>query len=263
VIELAAGPPGTHELYPVCAGGEPRLNLVVVTFSYCAFSLDSLVSSSLATAVTLALAFLIASRLNPERPGTLQMLIEFVVGYVRDLTSLTVSPRAGFVVPIAVTIALYVTVANWLTFLPLPGPLLIPANADLNQTLALAVVVMLVVEWYSVRSLGVGGFLYRFTKPFQVVLVMRIPFVVLNVIEEVEKPIALALRLFGNVFAGALMVYLLTQLPLAISWIPIALWKVFDAFFVGTIQAVIFMLLTVIYFYQARESPDEERASAA
>ena len=157
MIELAAGPPGTHELYPVCGGGEPRLNLVVVTFSYCAFSLDSLVSSSLAMAVTLALAFGVAGRLNPERPGTLQMLIEFVVAYVRDLTSLTVSPRAGFVVPIAVTIALYVTVANWLTFLPLPGPLFIPANSDLNQTLALAVVVILVVEWYSVRSLARPG----------------------------------------------------------------------------------------------------------
>lgn len=257
MILLAQGPPGTHQLYPVCGTGGESIDAIVIKFYYCAVSLDTLASGALAALITVAICFAAAGRLDPERPGTLQMLLEFVVGSARDITMRTVAPSAVFIVPIAVTVALYITVANWLAFLPLPGPLLMPANADLNQTLALAVVVVLVVEWYSLRTLGVGGFLYRYTKPFQMPVSMRIPFIALNVLEEVQKPITLSLRLFGNVFAGTLMVYLLTQLPLAISWIPLAVWKSFDVFFVGTVQAVIFMLLTIIYFSQARESPHE------
>ena len=260
MILLAAGPPGTHQLYPVCGNGGESIDAIVTRFYYCAVSLDTLVSSGLAVSITLAICFVAAGRLDPERPGTLQMLLEFVVGSARDITIRTVAPNAVFIVPIAVTVALYIMVANWVAFLPLPGPLLMPANADLNQTLALAIVVLLVVEWYSLRTLGLRGFLYRYTRPFQMPLWMRIPFVGLNVLEEIQKPITLSLRLFGNVFAGTLMVYLLTQLPLAISWVPLVVWKSFDVFFVGTVQALIFMLLTIIYFSQARESPDEEQA---
>ena len=79
------------------------------------------------------------------------------------------------------------------------------------------------------------------------------------------KPVTLSLRLFGNIFAGGVMVYLITLLlgaipllgPFVIGPSALIVWKLFDVFFIGSIQAFIFMLLTVIYFGQAREGLEE------
>ena len=68
----------------------------------------------------------------------------------------------------------------------------------------------------------------------------------LNLIEELMKPITLALRLFGNIFAGTIMVALIAALPAFILWLPDILWKLFDMF-IGLIQAFIFGLLTILY----------------
>jgi F-type H+-transporting ATPase subunit a len=263
MMYLAEAPPGSHPLTPVCGTGNEYLNLIVVKFFYCAFTVDTLASSALAVLVTLAVCFWVASRLSPTVPGKLQMVLEFLLSYVRNLVRETVSVDApAFVVPLAATIALYILIANWLDFLPLPKPWFYPANSDLNQTLAMAIVVFLLVQGYSIRVLGLGGYLRRFTKPFELPLPVRIAFVPLNVIEEVVKPVTLSLRLFGNIFAGLLMVYLLTLLPFWVAWLPIVVWKFFDVFFVGTIQAFIFMLLTIIYFGMAREGLEEDEEHA-
>ena len=105
---------------------------------------------------------------------------------------------------------------------------------------------------------------------------MRIAFVPINIITEIAKPVSLALRLFGNIFGGLVMVYLLSLwfqafatsggLFAVLSPLPVVLlvaWKLFDVFLIGTIQAFIFMLLTVIYFGMAREGLEEEHQGAA
>ena len=68
----------------------------------------------------------------------------------------------------------------------------------------------------------------------------------LRIIEEIIRPVTLALRLFGNIFAGTIMVALLAALPAFVLWLPQVLWKLFDMF-IGLIQAFIFGLLTVLY----------------
>jgi F-type H+-transporting ATPase subunit a len=251
---LAEATPGTHVLTPIC--GDQYLNLLVIKFYYCAITVDTLVSSGLAILVTLGIAFFIASRLTPGVPSKLQMVLEFLVTYSRGLISETVADDATFILPIAATVGLYILVANWLDFFPLGfTPLLKPANADLNQTLAMAIVVFVIVEGYAIKIRGIGGYLKYYMRP---------PFPPLTIIEEFVKPITLSLRLFGNIFAGLLMVYLITLVPQAYVWttplsaIGVTLWKFFDVFFVGTIQAFIFMLLTIIYFGQVREGLDEE-----
>lgn len=257
MIFLAEAAPGSHPLTPIC--GDQSLNLVVIRFFYCAITIDTLVSSALAIAVTLGLAFFIASRLRPGVPSKLQMVLEFLVSSTRGMVKDTVSEEATFIIPIAATIGMYILIANWLDFFPLGfSPLIKPANSDLNQTLAMAIVVILVVQWYSIKVLGLRGYLRRFTKPFDMHWAIRAAYVPLNIIEEITKPVTLSLRLFGNIFAGLLMVFLLSQLPIVIAWVPVALWKFFDVFFVGTIQAFIFTLLTIIYFQQAREGLEEE-----
>jgi F-type H+-transporting ATPase subunit a len=134
----------------------------------------------------------------------------------------------------------------------------------------MAVVVIVVVEWYSIRVLGWRGFLRRFTRPFELPLPARIVFVPLNIIEEVTKPVTLSFRLFGNIFAGAAIIGLIVgfgtlslpvvgTVPLTIvSSILLVVWKAFDVLFIGFIQAFIFMLLTVVYFGMAREGLEQE-----
>ena len=77
-----------------------------------------------------------------------------------------------------------------------------------------------------------------------------------DVVEELAKPISLSLRLFGNVFAGGIMVTIIALFPAYIMWAPNALWKSFELF-IGAIQAFIFALLTVLYFGQSMELEDE------
>jgi F-type H+-transporting ATPase subunit a len=78
----------------------------------------------------------------------------------------------------------------------------------------------------------------------------------INLVEELAKPISLSLRLFGNIFAGGILVSLIALFPPYILWAPNAIWKTFDLF-VGAIQAFIFALLTILYFSQSMELEDE------
>jgi F-type H+-transporting ATPase subunit a len=241
---------------------------------FCKIDYDTLISSALAVIVTLGLGFYVARRLQTRRPGKLQMVFEFLLGYIKDLVRDNVGAEAAeglnpVAIPIAMTIFFYILVANWLDFFPLTKPF-VPAMSDLNQTLAMAIVVFLAVQWYSFKSLGFGGFFYKFTKPFEMALPIRILFIPLNLVEELIKPVTLSLRLFGNIFAGVVMVELLgaffqigsgTIAHGVFGTLGVALlvaWKAFDVFLIGAIQAFIFMLLTIIYFGMAREGLEEE-----
>ena len=234
---------------------------------YCQFSWDSILSSAIAIAITMAIVFLVASRAEHGVPGWLQLALETLYGYVRGQQS-HIDPEAAIIVPIGMTIFLYILVANWIDFLPLPGPIH-PANSDLNQTLAMGVLVFVLTQWYSFRVLGVRGYLYRMTRPFDAPLYVRIPFVLLNIIEDLAKPLTLSLRLFGNIFGGLIMLWVLTSLLPQIQFptvgnypaeaaavIATVVWKLFDVGLIGAIQALIFMLLTIIYFEQAREGAE-------
>jgi len=238
---------------------------------WCTFNYDSLISSALAVLVTLVVAFWIRSQLRPGEPGKVQAIYEWGYDLLRGLIKDNVSEDAVFIIPIAMTLFLYILVGNWLEILPLGFfPILHGANADLNQTLAMGLIVILVVQWYSIRVLGVGGYLKRFTKPFELPLPARIIFIPLNILEEAVKPLTLALRLFGNIFAGAVMIGLIAsfaslQLPVVgtvggtvLGSVLLIVWKAFDVIFIGFIQAFIFMLLTVIYFGAAREGLEHE-----
>jgi F-type H+-transporting ATPase subunit a len=256
--------PGTHPTITVCG------NALLCTFNY-----DTLISSGIAYAVTIALAVAVVWRLRRGVPRRLQMVLELLLSYVRSLTHEQVGEGGAFILPLAATIFVFIFVANWLDFLPLHNPVE-PANADVNLPLAMAIVVIVIVQWYSFRVLGFKGYFYRYTHPFDAPIAMRIAFVPINIITEIAKPVSLALRLFGNIFGGLVMVYLLSLwfqawaagggLGAALSPVPIVLlvvWKMFDVILIGTIQAFIFMLLTVIYFGMAREGLEEEEHHAA
>ncbi len=256
--------PGNHPTIQVC--GQKFL---------CTFNYDTLISSGIAIVITLAIGLGVARRLSSGKPGKLQMVLELLLNYIRDLIKQMIGDDAEFVTPIAATIFLFILFANWLDFFPLTSPVE-PAAADINLTLAMALAVIVIVQWYSIHVLGFRGYLRRFTKPFELPLWARIAFTPLNIIEEVAKPLSLALRLFGNIFGGLVMVFLLTlgyvafagssvfQTATSPIWVILLVgWKLFDVFLIGTIQAFIFMLLTIIYFGMAREGLEEEHHGTA
>jgi F-type H+-transporting ATPase subunit a len=251
-------------------GNHPTIDLGCGTL--CTLNYDSLISSLLAILATLGVAFWLRSKLRSREPGRVQAVFEFGYESLRDLIRTNVADDALFIIPLALTLFLFILVANWIEFLPLGlVPILHGANADLNQTLAMAVVVIVVVQWYSVRVLGFGGYLRRFTKPFELPWPARVFFTPLNILEELTKPVTLAMRLFGNIFAGTAIIGLIVgfatlSLPVVgtvggtvIGSILLVVWKAFDVLFIGFIQAFIFMLLTVVYFAAAREGLEHQQ----
>jgi F-type H+-transporting ATPase subunit a len=247
--------PGTHPTIDLGCG------------PLCIFNYDSLISTAVAVIATLGVAFWLRSKLKDGEPGKVQAIFELGYDQLRGLVKANVSDDALFIIPLAMTLFLYILIANWIEIFPLGlFPVLHGANADLNQTLAMGLIVIFVVQWYSFKVLGVRGYFRRFTKPFELPLPARIVFIPFNVLEEVVKPLTLGLRLFGNIFAGAVMIGLIAgfanvSLPgvgtyagtFVIGPIALFVWKAFDVVFIGFIQAFIFMLLTVIYFGAARE----------
>lgn len=229
--------------------------------------------------LTFLIVYLVARHLSHRRPGKLQMIFELVYGYIRDLTYTSVSEDADFVITIALTIALFILISNWIDFLPLPDPIR-PIMSDVNVPFAMGIVVFFVTQWYSFKVLGVKGYFRRLSRPFDMHPIVRTLFIPLNILEDILKPITLALRLFGNIFAGTIMVALIAAFTQFLSGLHpfgsavanypvrgvlgfagvvlLGAWKAFDVFLIGAIQAFIFMLLTIIYFQMAREGDEEE-----
>jgi len=164
---------------------------------------------------------------------------------------------APFVLPLAVTLFVYILISNWLSVLPLQysdhgqtTELLSSAAADINYVLALALFVFICYHAAGIWRRGIIGHPVAVLKGHVAVLAP------INVVEELAKPISLSLRLFGNIFAGGILVSLIALFPPYIMWAPNAIWKAFDLF-VGAIQAFIFALLTILYFSQAMELEGE------
>jgi F-type H+-transporting ATPase subunit a len=214
---------------------------------------DTIVATLIAGAIIVILGLLLRRSMNVRKPGKLQLFFEAVTQQVEDQIDTTMGIKtAPFVVPLAMGLFLFILIANWLAIIPSPGEpeYLLPPAADVNLTYALALFVIVTMHVTGIRKKGFRGYYHHLLTPSPIMLPI-------NIIEELAKPLTLALRLFGNIFSGVIMVSLIALFPAYILWAPNFLWKIFDAF-IGLIQAFIFGLLTVIYFSSVR--PAEEGA---
>ncbi len=215
------------------------------------FNLDTIWTTLIAGGLVLALGFVARNRLTRDTvdhvPSKVQLLWETIVKQVTTQVEDSLGRVNPFVVPLAVALFFFILFANWMELIPsepnhqlhlLPSP-----TADTNLTYALALLVIVGVWTYGIREKGVKGYFKHFLEPFPVLLP-------LNLIEELIKPVTLALRLFGNIFAGGIMLSLIGLIPVYLLWAPNIIWKLFDMF-IGGIQAFIFALLTVLYFGMA------------
>jgi F-type H+-transporting ATPase subunit a len=184
-------------------------------------------------------------------PSGLQLVFETVTDRVeREVESNMGIRTAPFVVPLAIALFFFILISNWLAVLPHAWEEYVrPPTSDVNLTFALALFVMILVWITGIRVQG-RNYFKHFVQPYPVLLP-------LNIIEELVKPITLALRLFGNILAGTVMVGVIALLPAVISWAPTSAWKLFDLF-IGILQALIFALLTIIYFGMATGGHEEE-----
>ena len=217
------------------------------------FNVDTILATLLAGAIIVLLGFLLRRSVSSRKPGKLQIFFEAVVAQVEDQVESTMGIRtAPYVVPLAMGLFLFILIANWLTILPTIGDpeWLPPPASDVNLTYALALLVIVWMHVAGVRKRGFRGYYHHLLQPYWFMLPI-------NIVEEIAKPLTLALRLFGNIFSGVIMVSLIALFPAWLLWAPQTVWKLFDMF-IGLIQAFIFALLTIIYFSSVR--PAEEGA---
>ena len=214
--------------------------------------------------MSIALAFILRAKVTSTGvPSGIQLFWEAITIQMRDQVEGAIGMKiAPFVLPLAVTLFVFILVANWLSVLPVmysdsegaTHELLKPPASDINFVLALALFVFVAYHAAGVWRRGCSDTRSSSLKGHVAFLAP------INLVEEIAKPISLSLRLFGNIFAGGIMVTLIALFPAWIMWAPNAIWKAFDLF-VGLIQAFIFSLLTILYFGQAMELDHDDEAA--
>lgn len=219
---------------------------------------NSLVGAWLAMAILLSVALFVVRR--PRLiPSRVQSLVELPFELMVNLTQTQGGSRWRSFLPLVATLFLYILVANWLGLVPGVGtitidreidghlvhvPVIRPANADLNMTLAMALVTFVAFVGWGIRVQGVGGYVKELTTPLYLAPI--------HIIGELSRVISLSVRLFGNVFAGEALLVVMLTLPLAVGFLIPAAFFVPTVFYglevlFGLVQALIFALLTLAY----------------
>jgi F-type H+-transporting ATPase subunit a len=225
--------------------------------------LDTFVVSWVIGILFLATLYFVGRNATSGVPGGLQNFVEFVYDFVNSQVKDTYHGKSKLIAPLALTIFIWVFLMNFMDLLPvdlLPmlgaavgiSHLKVVPTTDLNLTFGMSISVFFLIIYYSIAIKGWKGFLYELTcKPFGPYLM---PFnIFLRTIEELAKPLSLGLRLFGNLYAGELIFMLIALLPWWSQWTLGGVWAIFHILII-TIQAFIFMMLTVVYLSLAEES---------
>ncbi len=201
---------------------------------------DSVVVSWFIVAI-LGLLFWIGGRRLKNIPGGLQNVLEIVLDFIDSFVTDVTGPRGEVIVPYIGTISLYLIVANIIGAFGISPP-----TRDVNIAASLAVLTMLFVIYSSIKARGFKGWLKSFTEPLSIM----VPFKIMDLF---TRPLSLAVRLFGNVMAGFIIMELVKGFVPMI--VPSFLSLYFD-FFDGVIQAVVFSLLTVMYVNEGIEKAE-------
>jgi F-type H+-transporting ATPase subunit a len=223
------------------------------TFLGMTFNMDTIWATVVAGALVVVLGLVARNYLTKDSedhvPSKVQLVWETVVNEVNSQVEANLGRVHPLAAPLAIALFFFILIANWLELIPSElnhqtGHLLPAPTADTNLTYALAAITMISVWVYGIRAKGAKGYFKHFLEPYPWMLP-------LEVLQELIKPITLALRLFGNIFAGGIMLALIALIPWYFGG-PVAnvVWKAFDMF-IGLIQAFIFALLTVLYFAMA------------
>lgn len=212
--------------------------------------------------ITLLTVFRLAATHMTEVPGKLQNFAEMLIEYVDNTVQEIFHHKSLFISSLAMTIFVWIFAMNAMDLLPvdfLPrvlGIFGVPyfksvPTADPNATFAMSFTVFALIVFFNIKAKKLGLLKEMLTFPFGKWL-FPVNFI-FRLIEECVKPISLALRLFGNMFAGELIFILIALLPWWVQWGPGAIWAIFHILII-TLQAFLFMMLTIIYLSMAHDS---------
>ena len=228
-----------------------------------ALHLDTLFFSILLGAAFLFIFKNAADQATSGVPGKMQNFIEMVIEFVDTQVKDSFHGTSKLIAPLALTIFVWVFFMNAMDLVPvdlLPfvssmmgmDYLRVVPSTDLNATFAMSLTVFILIIFYSIKIKGVIGFSKEMLlTPFGPWL---IPFnLLLKLVEEIAKPISLGLRLFGNLYAGELIFILIALLPWTVQPLLSIPWALFHLLII-TLQAFIFMVLTIVYLTMAHEA---------
>lgn len=234
-----------------------------------AFHVDSL-GWSIALGLLFCLVFRsVAKKANSGVPSGVQNFVEMIVEFVDNNVKDTFHGKSSLIAPLALTIFCWVFLMNLMDlipvdFIPVAAQALglhymkVVPSTDPNITLGMSISVFFLVLFYSIKMKGVGGFAGELAlNPFNPKNpVLKAFFIPINLILEgvtlIAKPVSLGLRLFGNMYAGELIFILIALLPFGVQWLLSVPWAIFHILVI-TLQAFIFMMLTIVYLSMASE----------
>jgi F-type H+-transporting ATPase subunit a len=228
----------------IAVGDHPTFHFLGMTFN-----IDTMYASAIAAAVTLIFMYLVARAATSSVPSKAQVIVETVLQQVRTYVTQAVGhDTPPWLVPLGFALFFFILFCNWLEWFPSGHhpEYLPPPTSDTNLTFALTAVVVFgytyvgfkrkrgryVADWFTAKPPVVGAFIKI-------------------VIDQIANPLALALRLFGNVLASGIMFSVIGLLPLTWIWLygpANVVWKLFDVGLILSIQAFIFAFLTILYF---------------
>jgi len=253
-------------------------------------NVDTLIFTAVLSLVFLFVLVRAGRKATAGVPGKFQTFIEIVVTFVDGLVRETFHGRSKLIAPLSITIFCLVFLMNFMDMVPvdfLPWAwkaghvaagadpehayLRVVPTADLNTTFGLSLAVFLLIQVFGIKHKGVGGFTKEiFTAPFHahgpVAKIALAPAnLLLRLIEEGVRPLSLSLRLFGNMYAGELIFILIALMTLgstlaqpttyamgAMQFVAGFGWTAFHILVI-TLQAFIFMMLTIVYLSMAAE----------
>jgi len=248
----------------------------IVDFSV--VNIDTIFFSVACLALTLFILYRAARRATPGVPGRFQAFVEMIVEMVEEQSKSIVHGDRTFIAPLAITVFIWIFIMNAIDLIPVdlfpwialhafgihylrPLP-----TADVNGTIGMSLGVLLLMIYYGIKIKGLGGWIHElFTAPFGSHPLLW-PFnFLLNLIEYLAKMVSLGMRLFGNMYAGELLFFLIAllggtwafradgSLLLALGQVLAGTaWWLFHVLII-TLQAFIFMMLTLVYIGQAHE----------
>lgn len=236
-----------------------------------AIHLDSMLWSIGLGIVFCAIFWSVAKKVTSGVPSKTQAAVEMIVEFVDNSVRDSYSGTSKLIAPLALTIFVWIFLMNAMDLLPIDfiptlagkvGAMLghdphhvffkIVPTTDPNITLGMSISVFFLIIAFSIKEKGLGGFISELTmhpfsasNPIGKILLFPVN-LILELVTLIAKPISLGLRLFGNMYAGEVIFILIALMPFWIQWSLSVPWAIFHILII-TLQAFIFMMLTIIY----------------
>ena len=241
-----------------------HLHHLQVGSGFWAVNIDSMIFSVVLGALFIWIFRKVAVSATSGVPGKLQCFVEMVVEFVDGTVKGIFHGKSRLIAPLALTVFIWVFLMNLMDLIPvdylpytaqalgIPYLRVVP-SADVNITMSMALGVFALIIIYSIKMKGVSGFVKELTlQPFNHWALIPVN-LALELVTLLSKPISLGLRLFGNMYAGELVFILIAGLlPWWSQWLLSVPWALFHILVI-TLQAFIFMVLTIVYLSMASE----------